>query len=53
MKTPSSGYYYAEYDGYGEVFSAYYSDYLRDAQNGGIPYEVSGAARSYFEDLDR
>ena len=38
---------------YGEVFSAYYSDYLRDAQNGGIPYEVSGAARSYFEDLDR
>lgn len=38
---------------YGKVFSVYLSDYLRDAENGSIPYEVSDAARSYFEDLDR
>ena len=38
---------------YGKVFSVYLSDYLRDAENGSIPYEVSNAARSYFEDLDR
>ena len=38
---------------YGEVFSAYYSDYLRGAESGEIPYEVSQAARAYFEDLDR
>lgn len=38
---------------YGKVFSAYYSDYLRDAENGEIPYEVEDAARAYFEDLDR
>ena len=38
---------------YGKVFSAYYSDYLRDAENGEIPYEAEDAARAYFEDLDR
>ncbi len=38
---------------YGKVFSAYYSDYLREAESGGIPYEVEAAARAYFEDLDR
>ena len=38
---------------YGKVFSAYYSDYLRGAENGEIPYEVEDAARAYFEDLDR
>ena len=38
---------------YVKVFSAYYSDYLRDAQSGDVPYEVEDAARAYFEDLDR
>ncbi len=38
---------------YGKVFSVYLSDYLHDAENGLIPYEVSDAARSFFENLDR
>ena len=38
---------------YGKVFSAYYNDYLREAENGDIPYEFSDAARAYFDNLDR
>ena len=38
---------------YGKVFSVYWNDYLHDAENGSIPYEVSEAARSYFENLDK
>ena len=38
---------------YGDVFSAYYSDYLRGEENGEIPFEVQEAARSYFSSLDQ
>ena len=38
---------------YGDVFSAYYSEYLRDAEDGEIPFEIQEAARAYFESLDQ
>ena len=38
---------------YGDVFSAYYSEYLRDAEEGEIPFEVQEAARAYFAGLDQ
>ena len=38
---------------YGKVYSVYLSDYLRDAENGSVPYEISDAARTYFENLDQ
>ena len=38
---------------YGDVFSAYYSEYLRDAEDGEIPFEVQEAARAYFAGLDQ
>jgi hypothetical protein len=38
---------------YGDVFSAYYSEYLRDAEDGEIPFEVQEAAEAYFSSLDQ
>ena len=38
---------------YGDVFSAYYSEYLRDAEDGEIPFEVQEAAKAYFSSLDQ
>ena len=38
---------------YGDVFSSYYSDYLGDAENGDIPFELQEAAEAYFRSLDQ
>ena len=38
---------------YGDVFSVYFSEYLRDSENGGIPFELKDAADAYFSILDR
>ena len=38
---------------YGDVFSAYYSDYLKDKDRGEVPYGLEEAADSYFSGLDR
>ncbi|MCR5264095.1 MAG: hypothetical protein K6D94_09485 [Clostridiales bacterium] len=38
---------------YGDVFSVYLSEYLKDAENGEIPFELRDAADMYFNILDR
>ena len=38
---------------YGDVFSSYYSDYLKDAENGEVPFELQMPAESYFKELDQ
>ena len=38
---------------YGDVFSSYYSDYLKDKDRGEVPYGLEEAADSYFSGLDR
>jgi hypothetical protein len=38
---------------YGDVFSSYYSDYLKDAENGEVPFELQMPAESYFRELDQ
>ena len=38
---------------YGDVFSVYLADYLREAENGDIPFELKDASDTYFNSLDR
>ena len=37
---------------YGDVFSAYYREYLKSAENGEIPFEAEEAAKAYFNELN-
>ena len=38
---------------YGEVFSAYYAEYLQDARNGSVPGDLQNAADTYFDSLNQ
>lgn len=37
---------------YGDVFSAYYREYLKSAENGEIPFEAQSPAKAYFNELN-
>lgn len=38
---------------YGDVFSVYLSEYLKNSEGGEIPFELKDAADAYFNSLDR
>ena len=38
---------------YGEVFSAYYAEYLQDARSGSVPGDLQNAADTYFDSLNQ